>query len=332
MAPPARTITVALDMSKAFDTINIHTLIRELLQTNIPGTIIKFIANYIKGRKAYTTYRNHTSKQRQFKTGVLQGGVLSPTLFNIYTSDLPPPSAPVQVMAYADDITITSTHTSTSAAKKYIQPYLHKVFAWTKQNNLLLNPDKTTCTLFTPDPAEYTSNLDLTINNKALPMATHPKVLGLTLDPKLTYSTHIHNISVQAHKPLQIIKAVTSTGCDKQKETLMATYKAVMRPAREYASSICLTRRTLAQLRTNKSPFLKSYLHKVDAKTHPSPLCPLCNIHTHDTHHLFNCTHIRTTLSPLDLWTDPAGVTALLARWTEKLAGGPQAGTSDSPH
>ena len=62
-----------------------------------------------------------------------------------------------------------------------------------------------------------------------------------------------------------------------------------------------LTRRTLAQLRTNKSPFLKSYLHKVDAKTHPSPLCPLCNIHTHDTHHLFNCTHIRTTLSPLDL-------------------------------
>ena len=141
-------------------------------------------------------------------------------------------------MAYADDITITSTHTSTSAAKKYIQPYLHQIFAWTKQKNLLLNPDKTTYTLFTPDPAEYTSNLDLTINNKALPMATHPKVLGLTLDPKLTYSTHIHNISVQAQKPLQIIKALTATGWGKQKETLMATYKAVMRPALEYVSSV----------------------------------------------------------------------------------------------
>ena len=204
MAPPARTITVALDMSKAFDTINI----RKLLQTNIPGTIIKFIANYIKGHKAYTTYINHTSKQRQFRTCVPQGGVLSPTLFNMYTSDLLPPSAPVQVMAYAN-ITITSTHTSTSAVKKYIKPYLHKVSSWTKQNNLLLNPDKTTCTLFTPDPAEYTSNLDLTINNKALPMATHPKVLGHTLDLKLTYSTHI---SLQAHKPLQIIK---STHCNR---------------------------------------------------------------------------------------------------------------------
>ena len=113
--------------SKAFETINIHTLIRKLLQTNIPGTLIKLIVNYIKGRKAYTTYRNHTSRQCQFKTGVPQGGVLSPTLFNSYTSDLPPPSAPVQVMAYADDNTITSTHTSTSAVNKYIQPYIQKV-------------------------------------------------------------------------------------------------------------------------------------------------------------------------------------------------------------
>ena len=155
MAPPARTITVALDMRKAFDTINIYTLIRKLPQTNIPGTIIKFIANYIKGRNAYTTYRNHTSRQRQFKTGVPQGGILSSTLFNIYTSELPPPSASVQVMVYAEDITFTSM----SAAKKYIQPYLQKVFAWSKQINLILNPDKTTCILFTPDPAEYTSSL-----------------------------------------------------------------------------------------------------------------------------------------------------------------------------
>ena len=117
---------------------------------------------------AYTRYINHTSSQRQFKTGIQQGGVLSPTLFNIYTADIPPPRAPVQVMVYADDITITSTHTSTSAAKKYIQPYLHKVFAWTKQNNLTLTPDKTTCTLFTPNPTEYKSNLDLKINNTAL--------------------------------------------------------------------------------------------------------------------------------------------------------------------
>ena len=110
---------------------------------------MKFIANYNKGRSVYTTYINHTYIQRKYKTGIPQGGALSPTLFNIYTADITPPRAPVQVMSYADDITIRSTHTS--AAKKYIQPYLHKVFAWTKHNNLTLNPDH----------SEYKSNLDL---------------------------------------------------------------------------------------------------------------------------------------------------------------------------
>ena len=84
-----------------------------------------------------------------------------------------------------------------------------------------------------------------------------------------------------------------------------------------------LTRRTIAQLRTNKYPFLKSYLHKVDAKSHPSPLCSLCNTHTHYTHHLLNYTHIRTTLS-LDLWTDPTGVMELLTRWGDNLSGRPK--------
>ena len=80
--------------------------------------------------------------------------------------------------------------------------------AWTKQNNLTLNPHKTTCTLFTPDPAEYNSNLDIKINNTALPRTTYPKVMGLNLESKLTYSTQIHNISVQTHKPLQMIKVL----------------------------------------------------------------------------------------------------------------------------
>ena len=227
-------------MSKAFDTVNIlvHTLIGKMLQTSTPGMVIKFVANIIKGRKAYTTLKNHKSIQRQVKAAVPQGGVLSPTLFNTYTADIRIPTTPVQVMLYADDITITSTHTSMSAARKYIQPYLHKVFDWTQYNNLIINPDKTTCTLFTPDPAEYNSNLGLNINNKALPMALQRKILGLTLDPKFTCNAHIQNIATHAQKPLQVIKALTGTTWGKQKETLVATYKAVMRPTLEYASSI----------------------------------------------------------------------------------------------
>ena len=182
MAPPARTITVALDMSKAFDTINIHTLIINCYRQSLQAQSLS--SSQTTSRDAKPTQRIKIT-QRQFKIGVPKGDVLSPTIFNIYTSYLPPSSAPARVHAYADYITITATHTSMSAAKKYIQPYLHKVFAWTKQNNLLLNPDTTTCTLFTPDPAEYTSTTHGNV----------PKGSGSYLRPTThiqhTYSQHL---------------------------------------------------------------------------------------------------------------------------------------------
>ena len=88
-----------------------------------------------------------------------------------------------------------------------------------------------------------------------------------------------------------------------------------------------LTRRTLAQLRPNKSPFLKSYLNKVDAKSDPPPLCPRCNNHTHTTHiisstaptyaphcHPWICEQI--SLECWSCWPDGR----------DKLADGPKAG------
>ena len=224
-------------MSKAFDTINIPTLIRKLLQTNIPGTIIKFIANYIKGGKAYTTYiithpHNVNSKQAFHKVASFHQHYSTYTLQTYHHQEHQFRSWPTQMTS--------PSHLHPQARVQQRNTYNHTYIQFFpgQKNNLTLNPDKTTCTLFTPDPAEYKSNLDLKINNTALRMATHPKVLGLTLDRKLTYSPHIHNISLQAHTPLQIIKTLTATGWGKQKETLMATYKAVMRPALEYASSI----------------------------------------------------------------------------------------------
>ena len=120
---------------------------------------MKFIANYIKVRKAYTTYRNHTSSQCQFKTGVPQGGVLHQH-YSTYTLQTCHHQEH-QFRSWATQMTSPS-HLHTQARVQKRNTYLHKGFAWT------LNPDKTTCTLFTPDSAEYKSNLDLKINNTAL--------------------------------------------------------------------------------------------------------------------------------------------------------------------
>ena len=74
---------IALDMSKAFDTVDLHKLLDKLCKnTTIPNTFLKFISNYIKDRKG--CYNNVTCKQRTFNSGVPQGGVLSP-LYLMFT-------------------------------------------------------------------------------------------------------------------------------------------------------------------------------------------------------------------------------------------------------
>ena len=68
-------------MSKALYTINIHTLSESCYRPRF------------QAQSSQITYINYTSSQRQLKTGIPKSGILSPTLFNIYTADIPPHSS-----------------------------------------------------------------------------------------------------------------------------------------------------------------------------------------------------------------------------------------------
>ena len=102
MAPPARTITVALDM-------NLFLSFRQNKHTH---TYQKAVTDKHARHNHEVLHKLHQGMQNlhNIKTCVPLGGVLSPTLFDIYTADLSLPRAPVQVMTYTDDISNISTH------------------------------------------------------------------------------------------------------------------------------------------------------------------------------------------------------------------------------
>ena len=121
-------------------------------------------------------------------------------------SDIPTPPHNIDLETYADDITTESSHINIEIAQNNLQPYLQNIHNWTIENNLTLNADKSTSTLFTPDPAKYNTQLHLSINNTLIPTVKHPKVLGLTFDPKLTYAEHVKNTTTKASKTINILK------------------------------------------------------------------------------------------------------------------------------
>ena len=101
------------------------------------------------------------------------------------------------------------------------------------------------------------TQLELQIDNITLPMNINPKILGPTLGPKLTfYVKSLIEITItKSCKTIQIIKALTSRAWGKQKEAIIATYKAKTRPILEYMFSIPF-KCTLYLLYTSRGVFI----------------------------------------------------------------------------
>ena len=118
--------------------------------------------------------------------------------------DIPLSPKDVQLTRYTNDITITASYTKHRKAQQLIQPYLHKTYEWATTDNLHLNIDKTTTTLFTPDPAQYGTILSLKLNKQTLLTTKYSKILEITLDPKLTFSQHINVTITKAKQTLQM--------------------------------------------------------------------------------------------------------------------------------
>lgn len=72
--PCKRTILVALDMRSAFDTVSLDILLSDILASNIPWQIKRWLNTYVSGRQTYVEFRNKKSTCRRMKQGVPQGG------------------------------------------------------------------------------------------------------------------------------------------------------------------------------------------------------------------------------------------------------------------
>jgi exonuclease III len=77
-----------LDMSKAFDKVNHHGLYIKLMQRDVPPAFLHVLMNWYGKCSAVVRWVNSYSYCFMLKSGVRQGGVLSPLLFSIYVDDI----------------------------------------------------------------------------------------------------------------------------------------------------------------------------------------------------------------------------------------------------
>ena len=106
--PPDRTTCVAVYLSAAFDTAAITICCRR--STDLSSSGHRAMAVMLSERKTSKTFfKGVKSTSRKVNTGVPQGSKLSLSLFSFYIADMPIPTKPVQLVCYADDITVRAT-------------------------------------------------------------------------------------------------------------------------------------------------------------------------------------------------------------------------------
>ena len=122
------TSAVFLDVAQAFDKVW-HPGLLFKLKSFLPPSYFLFFKTYLNERHFLVRSGTEYSNISPILACVLQGAVLSPTLFNLYSADQPT-NPNTQIAEYADDKAIYATHTDPDSVSSTLQSHLNDLSHW----------------------------------------------------------------------------------------------------------------------------------------------------------------------------------------------------------
>lgn len=110
------TVAISLDIQKAFDSVSHLGILFKLIQLGVDPFIIKMLKSFFNSRKFMVQIRNTSSSLGHVNSGVPQGSILAPYLFNLFLHDFPHMYQHSKAILYADDCIIYAHNPSPAIA------------------------------------------------------------------------------------------------------------------------------------------------------------------------------------------------------------------------
>ena len=205
------TLTILIDFSKAFDTIDHGVLLNKLHQLNFSRNAIEILSSYLGDREQYVQIDDKISTCLPMNFGVPQGSILGPVLFNLYVIELTKYISAKSIQ-YADDTTIYHhcQIAEIGTSLKELEKDIEDLLIWSTNHNLLFNSDKLQFIIFVSNRLSKKLGTDrnylIRSSGKSIEQKRNVKLLGILFDENLTWNDQVNRLIKSSYATLRALR------------------------------------------------------------------------------------------------------------------------------
>lgn len=220
------------DIAKAFDSVNPSKLLSKIAKYRVSNAFLGWLHSYLSNRSQYVKVGSAKSNLYSVSSGVGQGTILGPILFILFFNDSDADIPEVFSSNFADDkkmAVIVRNHHDTQRLQHAINVFI----SWCEANDLRVNKSKCKVISFYMIKNPIMNNY--TIGNSFIERVDEIRDLGVILDRKMNFNSHIEVISNKASAALQFVNRQAYFF---DKDIIKILYTALARSNLEFASPI----------------------------------------------------------------------------------------------
>ena len=199
---------VFMDLSKAFDCIPHDLLIAKMDAYGFSEDFLTFLYSYLKRRKQSVNISNVHSIFQILLSGVPQGSILGPLLFNVFINDLFHFINDADLLNFADDNTITAFSDSLENLIYKLEKESTNAIDWFRSNEMIVNPDKFQ-SIIVNNGKNTTNSYKLRFDKKTIESENSINVLGIEIDNKLNFDNHTTTLCKKAGGQLNALARIS---------------------------------------------------------------------------------------------------------------------------
>ena len=234
------TLAVFLDFKSAYNLVSPLALLWKMYSLGFRGRLLYFLQSYL-GERSFQVKCGRLSDVFRQETGLVQGGVISPLLFNLMIDDI---FATVpndfSFAMYADDCALWIQGRNLVRLVQLMQLALNDLSHWAEQWGFTFTPSKCQAVVFRRymNRDEMLHLPTLRINDEPVSYSDCVKFLGVCMDTRLNMNHHVQYVRTRALKRVPLLKCIAGRQCGADRTILLRLYKSMIRPILEYGCQV----------------------------------------------------------------------------------------------